>query len=135
MVSQSTISFLIGIATLVHVVEITQGFSPEQQKHHHTISTNNNYYFMSTKKVKNNNLNLNLDEVISTATIMEQEKKVKATRSIKNPSSSSSPKKKFDSLLPSFDIKACWSKAGIGTCFVLEETTYKKFDIVFDIGW
>ncbi len=37
--------------------------------------------------------------------------------------------------LPSFDVKACWSKAGIGTCFVLEEVNHKKFDIVFDIGW
>ena len=37
--------------------------------------------------------------------------------------------------LTSFDVKACWSKAGVGTCFVLEETNHKKFQVVFDLGW
>lgn len=36
---------------------------------------------------------------------------------------------------PSLDVKSCWSKAGIGTCFVLEETQHKKFQVVFDLGW
>mmetsp|Transcript_5795 Transcript_5795/g.8709 ORF Transcript_5795/g.8709 Transcript_5795/m.8709 type:complete len:471 (-) Transcript_5795:145-1557(-) len=35
---------------------------------------------------------------------------------------------------PSLDVKSCWSKAGIGTCFVLEETQHKKFQVVFDMG-
>ena len=45
-----------------------------------------------------------------------------------------------------FDIKSCWSKAGVGTCFVLQEKmpkdsikTSKKaksgMKIVFDMGW
>ena len=36
---------------------------------------------------------------------------------------------------PSLAVKSCWSKAGIGTCFVLEETQHKKFQVVFDLGW
>jgi hypothetical protein len=52
-------------------------------------------------------------------------------------SSSSSSKNniKKNKSQPSFDVKSCWSKAGIGTCFVLEETTHKKFQLVFDLGW
>ncbi len=36
-----------------------------------------------------------------------------------------------------FDVKACWSQAGVGTSFVLEERTEnnKGFNIVFDLGW
>lgn len=53
-----------------------------------------------------------------------------------NSSSSSSSKNntKKNKSQPSFDVKSCWSKAGIGTCFVLEETTHKKFQVVFDLG-
>lgn len=35
----------------------------------------------------------------------------------------------------SFAVKHSWSKAGIGTCFVLEEQTHGKFQVVFDLGW
>jgi hypothetical protein len=35
----------------------------------------------------------------------------------------------------SFRVKSCWSKAGIGTCFILEEQQHKKFEVVFDLGW
>ncbi len=35
----------------------------------------------------------------------------------------------------SFRVKSCWSKAGIGTCFILEEEQHKKFEVVFDLGW
>ena len=36
-----------------------------------------------------------------------------------------------------FNIKACWSKAGVGTCIVLEQTSMskKKMRLVFDLGW
>jgi len=34
----------------------------------------------------------------------------------------------------SFHVKSSWSKAGIGTCFVLEDNTNKKFNVVFDLG-
>jgi len=35
-----------------------------------------------------------------------------------------------------FDVKACWSQAGVGTSFVLEERAEnnKGFNIVFDLG-
>lgn len=37
----------------------------------------------------------------------------------------------------SFDVKACWSKAGIGTSIVIQQRsdTNKGFQIVFDLGW
>lgn len=35
----------------------------------------------------------------------------------------------------SFRVKSCWSKAGIGTCFILEEEQHKNFEVVFDLGW
>jgi hypothetical protein len=35
----------------------------------------------------------------------------------------------------SLKVKACWSKAGIGTCFVLQQCQNEKFKMVFDLGW
>jgi len=36
-----------------------------------------------------------------------------------------------------FDVKACWSKAGIGTSIVLQQRSEnnKGFKLVFDLGW
>jgi len=36
-----------------------------------------------------------------------------------------------------FDVKACWSKAGIGTSIVLQQRSENKkgFKLVFDLGW
>jgi hypothetical protein len=36
-----------------------------------------------------------------------------------------------------FEIKACWSKAGIGSSIVLQQKSDndKGFKLVFDLGW
>ena len=36
-----------------------------------------------------------------------------------------------------FDVKACWSKAGIGTSILLQQRTQnnKGFKIALDLGW
>jgi hypothetical protein len=38
-----------------------------------------------------------------------------------------------------FEVKACWSKAGIGTSIILQQKSdnsdNKGFKLVFDLGW
>jgi hypothetical protein len=52
----------------------------------------------------------------------------------------------FPSVGPAFEVRSCWSKAGIGTCFVLEQKMPEHsmkmsnkvksgMKIVFDLGW
>ena len=135
---------LIGIYLLVVVVEIIDGFSFVQLQMQSGNSNN-----LRKNNRRNEVTHQQLNSHSSSATTSSTSARVlssKITTTIKNTkpeiekvimtkTKTSKETKSNTKLPPSFDVKACWSKAGIGTCFVLQEMTQKKFDIVFDIGW
>ncbi len=124
----------------------TLGRKNNKQQHHRQqpkLQLHRNNYFMSTKKDEVEN-SFVIEKVIMSSLEKQQQPlqndhhqqtNKKDYRQHQQSIVKMETSKKSTSSLPSFDVKACWSKAGIGTCFVLEETTHKKFDIVFDIGW
>ena len=144
----------IRIYLLVVVVEITKGFSLRQMQMQLSSSNNHNNIRNNNNNRRNGAIHHQQQQLNSHSTTSSTSNSFCSSGTSSSIGVSSSKRKPAEiekvimtktksknnntmkpQLPPSFDVKACWSKAGIGTCFVLQEMTQKKFEIVFDIGW
>ena len=119
-IKSTTISFISSKVRTSRIHTIAEPQQPPQLylPIQHQVATENRFYS---------------EETINTIMTTKDDDKMKPSFGIK----SNKPVQKHTQMksLTSFDVKSCWSKAGVGTCFVLEETNHKKFQVVFDLGW